>query len=190
MAPQPRRPVGCFRSCLRGCLRGLNYLLAIIGVLMVAYSVFMYIQWSEATPEPSPSPPAQLPSSVARTASSFIQHASHSSESLTSVERLGTDTEDAIGVVTSRDHEMASDEHTSTDDKSSDDHKKPYAMPLRSSVRCRPESGGGSCALCCNVSAKRLHSSPSRRLQGCCKRQVEYARCRRTRRRDGHICKY
>jgi hypothetical protein len=47
----------CCRSCLRGSLRGLNYLLAIVGVLMAAYALFMYVQWSEATPQPSPLPP-------------------------------------------------------------------------------------------------------------------------------------
>ena len=53
----------CYRSCLRGSLRGLNYLLAIVGVLMTAYALFMYVQWSDAapvppvpSPEPSPSP--------------------------------------------------------------------------------------------------------------------------------------
>ena len=61
----------CCRSCLRGSLRALNYLLAIIGVLMVAYALFMYVQWSEATPPgphgsgplppPSPTLPASLP---------------------------------------------------------------------------------------------------------------------------------
>ena len=56
MAP-PRYKGDCCRSCLRGCLRALNYLLAIIGVLMVAYALFMYVQWSEQSPEPpSPSP--------------------------------------------------------------------------------------------------------------------------------------
>jgi hypothetical protein len=50
----------CCRSCLRGSLRGLNYLLAIIGVLMTAYALFMYVQWSEAIPEP-PVPPELAP---------------------------------------------------------------------------------------------------------------------------------
>lgn len=122
---------------------------------MVAYSVFMYIQWSEATPKPPSPPPAEAPSSVASTASRFIQHASRSSESLKSIERPGTDRGDAIDVVTSADHEMASDEQTATDDKSSDDHKKKYAIPLPSRHMCRLEDATGSCALCSNVSAGR-----------------------------------
>ena len=49
----------CCRSLLRGSLRALNYLLAIVGVLMVAYALFMYVQWSEASP--GPEPPAPVP---------------------------------------------------------------------------------------------------------------------------------
>ena len=54
-----RARVDCGRSCLRGLLRALNYLLAIIGVLMVAYALFMWVQWSEAAaspPAPAPEP--------------------------------------------------------------------------------------------------------------------------------------
>eukprot|EP00892_Ulva_mutabilis_P011099 jgi/Ulvmu1/8361/UM042_0067.1 len=76
MAAQSRRPVGCLRSCLRGSLRGLNYLLAIIGVLMVAYSLFMYVQWSEATPSPPAPPPSPAPAPTPSSAPGLHQHAS------------------------------------------------------------------------------------------------------------------
>lgn len=46
-----RTPV---RTFLRGCLRGLNYLLAIVGVLMVAYALFMYVEFTDAHPELPP----------------------------------------------------------------------------------------------------------------------------------------
>lgn len=36
------------RTFLRGCLRAINYLLAIVGVLMVAYALFMYVEFTEA----------------------------------------------------------------------------------------------------------------------------------------------
>lgn len=36
------------RTFLRGCLRAINYLLAIVGVLMVAYALFMYVDFTEA----------------------------------------------------------------------------------------------------------------------------------------------
>lgn len=56
MAPQPPRN-DCCRSCLRGSLRGLNYLLAIVGVLMTAYALFMWVQWEEAKKPDTPTPP-------------------------------------------------------------------------------------------------------------------------------------
>lgn len=59
MAPQPTRN-DCCRSCLRGSLRGLNYLLAIVGVLMTAYALFMWVQWEEATNPDAPTPPPAL----------------------------------------------------------------------------------------------------------------------------------
>lgn len=55
--PTGRYRGDCCRSLLRGSLRALNYLLAIVGVLMVAYALFMYVQWSEAAPPP-PAPPS------------------------------------------------------------------------------------------------------------------------------------
>lgn len=42
------------RTFLRGCLRALNYLLAIVGVLMVAYALFMYVEFTEGHPSVPP----------------------------------------------------------------------------------------------------------------------------------------
>lgn len=46
------------RTLLRGSLRAINYLLAIIGVLMVAYALFMYVEFTEAH-HSVPAPPDQ-----------------------------------------------------------------------------------------------------------------------------------